>query len=175
MERDLFRFSLQTITSCKTCNRCTITNESHYLLPLELDLKGKNFLEKLADLVTVELDCDSRGCTSKLSWRSENIVEVASVFVLQIKRFETFHGISRKLHTVFAHEQKIHVAECDFLLHAVVLHRGTTLSEGHYSAFAFRFGKWWLCSDMKIMSVSESAVLKPSKESYLLFYKRVGL
>ena len=85
------------------------------------------------------------------------------------------HGISRKLHTVFAHEQKIHVAECDFLLHAVVLHRGTTLSEGHYSVFAFRFGKWWLCSDMKIMSVSESAVLKPSKESYLLFYKRVGL
>lgn len=57
-----------------------------------------------------------------------------------------------------------------YLLYAVIVHEGNTLSKGHYICF-IKCGtkKWFKCSDESVEEVSQDTVR--NQKAYMLFYK----
>ncbi len=149
------------------CRHESFRHEGQYFFSFEIDpddpLAGTNFVEKMEADVSVELRCKDP-CTSSRHTRTERIRNPPRFFVLQLKRFASSDGVTRKLNTVVRHKRDIRISEKDFTLCGLVLHLGEETNAGHYVAFVLRFGKWWLCDDAKSLLVGSPSDIRRSLE-----------
>lgn len=62
-----------------------------------------------------------------------------------------------------------------FELYAVIMHRGTSATSGHYVAYVKQNNQWYLCNDMQITSVTDiqKFVTKIEANGYILFYRKI--
>lgn len=58
---------------------------------------------------------------------------------------------------------------CDGFVH----HRGTSHSCGHFVAYIFREGSWWLVNDTKVSQVSQDEVMRKLRTAYIVHYEKV--
>lgn len=57
-----------------------------------------------------------------------------------------------------------------YKLKALLLHRGTSTSTGHYQAIVWDDGTWLRCSDDVVSAVSTEEALAPSSDIYMCIY-----
>ncbi|XP_071134144.1 uncharacterized protein [Mytilus edulis] len=56
-------------------------------------------------------------------------------------------------------------------LYGVIVHKGNTLSNGHYYAFILFGSQWYLVDDMRVKQVTIQSLQNIDGQPYLLFYR----
>uniref|UniRef100_A0A672RC61 Ubiquitin carboxyl-terminal hydrolase n=1 Tax=Sinocyclocheilus grahami TaxID=75366 RepID=A0A672RC61_SINGR len=121
--------------------------------------------------------CKKRQKSTKKFW----IQKLPKVLCLHLKRFhwtaflrnkiDTYvefpmHGLDMK--SFLLEPENSLPARCLYDLAAVVVHHGSGIGSGHYTAYGLHEGRWYHFNDSTVTLVSEEAVLKA--KAYILFY-----
>ncbi|PIN25571.1 Ubiquitin carboxyl-terminal hydrolase [Handroanthus impetiginosus] len=175
---------------CCNCNHCSDTYEPSIDLSLEIkdasdlltSLKSFTKVEKIEDQET-RYTCEN--CKEQVSIEKQlSFDQAPSVAAFHLKRFEADGSLVQKIdkHVAFPLDLdllpftstgKINEAELKYVLYAIVVHDGLTLSSGHYYSFIRLCPNLWCkFDDSKVMLVCEEYVL--SQEAYILFYAKEG-
>uniref|UniRef100_A0A671NCY0 Ubiquitin carboxyl-terminal hydrolase n=1 Tax=Sinocyclocheilus anshuiensis TaxID=1608454 RepID=A0A671NCY0_9TELE len=121
--------------------------------------------------------CKKRQKSTKKFW----IQKLPKVLCLHLKRFHWTAFLRNKIDTYvkfpmhgldmksFLLEPENSLPErCLYDLAAVVVHHGSGIGSGHYTAYGLHEGRWYHFNDSTVTLVSEEAVLKA--KAYILFY-----
>ncbi|XP_059402297.1 ubiquitin carboxyl-terminal hydrolase 3-like [Carassius carassius] len=121
--------------------------------------------------------CKKRQKSTKKFW----IQQLPKVLCLHLKRFHWTAFLRNKIDTYvefpmrgldmksFLLEPENSLPErCLYDLAAVVVHHGSSIGSGHYTAYGLHEGRWCHFNDSTVTLVSEEAVLKA--KAYILFY-----
>lgn len=121
--------------------------------------------------------CKKRQKSTKKFW----IQKLPKVLCLHLKRFHWTAFLRNKVDTYVEFpmcglDMKSYLLEpenslperCLYDLAAVVVHHGSGIGSGHYTAYGRHEGQWYLFNDSTVTLVSEEAVLKA--KAYILFY-----
>uniref|UniRef100_A0A671T204 Ubiquitin carboxyl-terminal hydrolase n=1 Tax=Sinocyclocheilus anshuiensis TaxID=1608454 RepID=A0A671T204_9TELE len=121
--------------------------------------------------------CKKRQKSTKKFW----IQKLPKVLCLHLKRFHWTAFLRNKIDTYVEFpkrglDMKSYLLEpenslperCLYDLSAVVVHHGSGISSGHYTAYGLHEGQWYHFNDSTVTLVSEEAVLKA--KAYILFY-----
>jgi ubiquitin C-terminal hydrolase len=118
-------------------------------------------------------------------FEGNHILKLPKTLILSLNRFiignniETQEKRSLKIfHPIkipFTLEMDKFILEKDNILYdlfAVVVHRGTTATSGHYVAYVKSDNQWYLCNDMDVNKVTNKTVhTEINKDGYILFYE----
>ncbi|KTG45449.1 hypothetical protein cypCar_00008252 [Cyprinus carpio] len=138
-------------------------------------------LNDLEELDETELymchKCKKRQKSTKKFW----IQKLPKVLCLHLKRFHWTAFLRNKIDTYVEFpmrglDMKSYLLEpenslperCLYDLAAVVVHHGSGIGSGHYTAYGLHEGQWYHFNDSTVTLVSEEAVLKA--KAYILFY-----
>uniref|UniRef100_A0A672MSA0 Ubiquitin carboxyl-terminal hydrolase n=1 Tax=Sinocyclocheilus grahami TaxID=75366 RepID=A0A672MSA0_SINGR len=121
--------------------------------------------------------CKKRQKSTKKFW----IQKLPKVLCLHLKRFHWTAFLRNKIDTYVEFpkrglDMKSYLLEpenslperCLYDLSAVVVHHGSGIGSGHYTAYGLHEGQWYHFNDSTVTLVSEEAVLKA--KAYILFY-----
>ncbi|RXN03871.1 ubiquitin carboxyl-terminal hydrolase 3 [Labeo rohita] len=127
--------------------------------------------------------CKKRQKSTKKFW----IQKLPTVLCLHLKRFHWTAFLRNKIDTYVEFpmcglDMKSYLLElcnspqpenslpekCLYDLAAVVVHHGSGIGSGHYTAYGLHEGRWYHFNDSTVTLVSEEAVLKA--KAYILFY-----
>uniref|UniRef100_A0A8C1BST8 Ubiquitin carboxyl-terminal hydrolase n=1 Tax=Cyprinus carpio carpio TaxID=630221 RepID=A0A8C1BST8_CYPCA len=121
--------------------------------------------------------CKKRQKSTKKFW----IQKLPKVLCLHLKRFHWTAFLRNKIDTYVEFpmrglDMKSYLLEpenslperCLYDLAAVVVHHGSGIGSGHYTAYGLHEGQWYHFNDSTVTLVSEEAVLKA--KAYILFY-----
>uniref|UniRef100_A0A673IUH8 Ubiquitin carboxyl-terminal hydrolase n=1 Tax=Sinocyclocheilus rhinocerous TaxID=307959 RepID=A0A673IUH8_9TELE len=121
--------------------------------------------------------CKKRQKSTKKFW----IQKLPKVLCLHLKRFHWTAFLRNKIDTYVEFpkrglDMKSYLLEpenslperCLYDLAAVVVHHGSGIGSGHYTAYGLHEGRWYHFNDSTVTLVSEEAVLKA--KAYILFY-----
>uniref|UniRef100_A0A8C2EDB1 Ubiquitin carboxyl-terminal hydrolase n=1 Tax=Cyprinus carpio TaxID=7962 RepID=A0A8C2EDB1_CYPCA len=121
--------------------------------------------------------CKTRQKSTKKFW----IQKLPKVLCLHLKRFHWTAFLRNKIDTYvefpmrgldmksFLLEPENSLLEnCLYDLAAVVVHHGSSIGSGHYTAYGLHEHRWYHFNDSTVTLVSEEAVLKA--KAYILFY-----
>uniref|UniRef100_A0A8C1KGQ0 Ubiquitin carboxyl-terminal hydrolase n=1 Tax=Cyprinus carpio TaxID=7962 RepID=A0A8C1KGQ0_CYPCA len=121
--------------------------------------------------------CKTRQKSTKKFW----IQKLPKVLCLHLKRFHWTAFLRNKIDTYvefpmrgldmksFLLEPENSLLEnCLYDLAAVVVHHGSSIGSGHYTAYGLHERRWYHFNDSTVTLVSEEAVLKA--KAYILFY-----
>ncbi|XP_051740495.1 ubiquitin carboxyl-terminal hydrolase 3 isoform X2 [Ctenopharyngodon idella] len=121
--------------------------------------------------------CKKRQKSTKKFW----IQKLPKVLCLHLKRFHWTAFLRNKIDTYVEFpmrglDMKSYLLEpenslpetCLYDLAAVVVHHGSGIGSGHYTAYGRHEGRWYHFNDSTVTLVSEEAVLKA--KAYILFY-----
>jgi len=190
---NMFDGTLESAVTCQTCNNVSTTRDRYMDLSLDISDSKVNSLETaLAKFTEVEsLSCDnlvdcSRCKTRRMVTKGLTLASSPSVLCLHLKRFDyDRYGRLRRLSKKVKFEEHLDLAPymskrrsksvsgggtLDYTLHAILCHKGSTCTSGHYIAYVRRSNKWWLANDSVVRPVDEKTVL--SQNPYMLFYQR---
>uniref|UniRef100_A0A8C1ZY28 Ubiquitin carboxyl-terminal hydrolase n=1 Tax=Cyprinus carpio TaxID=7962 RepID=A0A8C1ZY28_CYPCA len=119
--------------------------------------------------------CKTRQKSTKKFW----IQKLPKVLCLHLKRFHWTAFLRNKIDTYVEFPMRgldinnktffIFLLEnCLYDLAAVVVHHGSSIGSGHYTAYGLHEHRWYHFNDSTVTLVSEEAVLKA--KAYILFY-----
>lgn len=121
--------------------------------------------------------CKKRQKSTKKFW----VQKLPKVLCLHLKRFHWTAFLRNKIDTYVEFpmrglDMKSYLLEpenslperCLYNLAAVVVHHGSGIGSGHYTAYGRNEGQWYHFNDGTVTTVSEEAVLKA--KAYILFY-----
>uniref|UniRef100_A0A8C1ZY42 Ubiquitin carboxyl-terminal hydrolase n=1 Tax=Cyprinus carpio TaxID=7962 RepID=A0A8C1ZY42_CYPCA len=110
--------------------------------------------------------CKTRQKSTKKFW----IQKLPKVLCLHLKRFHWTAFLRNKIDTYLLYmiSHFILLENCLYDLAAVVVHHGSSIGSGHYTAYGLHEHRWYHFNDSTVTLVSEEAVLKA--KAYILFY-----
>ncbi|KAL3630133.1 Ubiquitin carboxyl-terminal hydrolase 26 [Castilleja foliolosa] len=172
--QDLFRGSVSHVTRCSKCgNESEASSKIEDFYELELNIKGlKSLDESLDDYLSVEeLQGENQYycevCATRAdATRSIKLQSLPNVLNFQLKRcvFLPNTTTKKKITSVFCFPGELNMAqrlsECSQLelvydLAAVLIHKGSAVSSGHYTAH-IRYensGEWWEFDDERVSNL----------------------
>lgn len=118
------------------------------------------------DLNRSETKCDQCGKISKVRVKREFLLS-PKILNIHLSRFHSF----RKINDQCIINQRLSVG--DYYYHPIgfICHIGTTLDNGHYTAYAKVLSRWYLFDDT---SVTETNLDETNKRAaYIIFYSRI--
>ncbi|KAK4420312.1 Ubiquitin carboxyl-terminal hydrolase 20 [Sesamum alatum] len=175
---------------CCSCGHFSDTYEASIDLSLEIEdaddlltaLQSFTKVEKIEDPET-KFTCEK--CKEQVSIEKQlSFDQAPSVATFHLKRFKNDGCLVQKIdkHVAFPLELDLvpftgggekNDAELKYVLHAVVVHIGSTSTSGHYYCFIrLSPDMWCKFDDSKVVLVHEDFVL--SQEAYILFYAKKG-
>ncbi|GMH90998.1 hypothetical protein TL16_g11930 [Triparma laevis f. inornata] len=190
---NLFDGTLESSVTCQTCSNVSLTKDRYMDLSLDISDSKVNSLETALEKFTeVEtLSCDnlvdcSKCKTRRMVTKGLTLGSSPSVLCLHLKRFDyDRHGRLCRLSKKVQFGEHLNLqpymskgrsrkdnqkSSADYRLYAILCHKGSTCTSGHYIAYVRRSNKWWLANDSIVRPVDESVVL--SQNPYMIFYQR---
>jgi ubiquitin C-terminal hydrolase len=176
----LFTGLQQSLLICKKCNLTSPKDDIITVWNLEIGVQTtvKAAFEatlKLENLPAGDFSCVD--CKEKTSHeKSITIVEPSPVLVLHLKRFScTESGKSKKIINKLEFDETLAVVvqnvTYEYSLYSFVVHRGPTMTRGHYYTF-FKIGEQWIKADDKPPSLTNVTWKQCANEqAYLLLYE----
>ena len=186
---NIFEGNIQSTLSCQHCSHSSIKTDPFRILSLSFPA-GNNeqrpynvrYMHDLSnlldDFISPEIvsgydctHCRDRNSTEKIL----HILSTPKVLVVQLKRFSGLNKIEDfvkfplqlRLKYISAGNEEHHF----YNITGVVLHKGATISSGHYIAYVLADGVWIEADDSITQEVSWENV--SNKNVYLLFYVRL--
>ena len=183
----IFGGSLRSRITCKSCG--ATSDKMDPFLDLSLEVARLSSVDHaLAHFTATErLRGDNRykcGKCNKLvdADKKLSIDRAPPVLVVQLKRFDGLHH-GGKITNHVAYGEKLDLlpfvsdrtqGDVSYSLHAVLVHRGSTVHSGHYYCFVKApNGIWHAMNDADVHRVSLDAV--KNQQAYMLFYSRNGV
>ncbi|GAB5588363.1 Ubiquitin carboxyl-terminal hydrolase 3 [Umbelopsis nana] len=195
----LFRGLLLNKISCKNCGYTTRKEEPFFDLSLDLPdhvamyqrrtrsqqkLNVCSLMDCIKDFTKIteleEFEC--KKCKGKCTKQSF-LMQLPQVLCLHIKRFGMLASHRPKACKLTSHVsfpvddlvlEPIGAEEqVSYDLSAAVVHRGNTLSSGHYLTYGRNDGRWFRFDDNRATEVSRETL--SDDQVYMLFYERVGI
>merc|ERR550534_2395281 len=179
----LFQGCLQSIIKCLSCGTLSKSESaSSDERDNAVSMKSYSLEELLRSFTEIEslsgenlYECDY--CEAKvLATKQFKISSAPNTLIVHIKRF--FHkGNGGKLENFVRFKREFSLANAcvsknscsSYYIRAIVVHRGATLSSGHYVAYARTIAKPWVEFDDKKCTVVTWDFVK-KQNAYLLFY-----
>ncbi|KAJ2955270.1 hypothetical protein NQZ79_g8708 [Umbelopsis isabellina] len=194
---ELFRGLLLNKITCKDCGYTTRKEEPFFDLSLDLPehtamysrrtrSQHKSNVCSLADCIkdfTKVTELDEFQCTKCQGKCTKQtfLMQLPQVLCLHIKRFGMVASKRPKACKLTAHVsfpvdgldlESIGSDPANYELSAAVVHRGNTLSSGHYLTYGRNDGRWFRFDDNRATEVSRETLA--DDEVYMLFYELVG-
>jgi len=198
----LFQGCLESIIKCLGCGNVSTSEETFWTLPVDLvskinsqsntptseegiSNKSYNLKDLLSSFAQIEsltgenlYECNK--CNAKVvATKQFKISSSPNTLIVQIKRF--FHNdMSGKLDNFVKFEKELclnnvtisRTIPSHYYIRAIVVHRGNSVSSGHYVAYARTRTKPWVeFDDTKCTFVDWNFVRR--QQAYLLFYDQV--
>ncbi|XP_033903475.1 ubiquitin carboxyl-terminal hydrolase 3 [Acipenser ruthenus] len=159
-------------------NKRTKNQESGPICTLRDCLRSFTDLEELDETELYMCHkCKKRQKSTKKFW----IQKLPKVFCLHLKRFHWTAYLRNKVDTYVEFplrglDMKCYLLEpensgpesCLYELAAVVVHHGSGVGSGHYTAYATHEGRWYHFNDSTVTLTDEETVVKA--KAYILFY-----
>ena len=168
--RDTFYGSMKCVVTCTVCKRTKVSIEEFNSLSVDTKTSVTEGIQTLLNESSFTQNCD--WCSESTLHTSQSAIwNQPAITVIYINRFnQVDNGNTTKNDSV---------VHCDPLLSApgfvgrlvgVVLHKGTTVSSGHYTSLVFSGHCWYSCNDSHVAAIKDISTIFHSKEAYLLFY-----
>ena len=140
-------------------------------LDTKLDLK--DCLRAFANSETSDWFC-ARCQVARAAHKTLRVVRAPHTLIVSLKRFLFFGNKSHKIKDEISFHETLDLTllleeKLEYRLRAVVLHSGSSVSSGHYSAFVRDGHQWLLCNDD---AVSAEEPAEGDSRAYILFYSR---
>ncbi|VDI31934.1 ubiquitin carboxyl-terminal hydrolase 36/42 [Mytilus galloprovincialis] len=177
-EKRLFYGQEKSVLICNSCQAVSSTKAafSSFSLPIE---KHQNIAEAIGGYFKseqVERKCDFCKTTATAT-KKITLEEIPKNIVIQLQRFgSTRRKVMKKIDIhleiylrKYVEENK--VIEDKAKLYGVIVHKGNTLSNGHYYAFILFGSQWYLVDDMRVKQVTIQSLQNIDGQPYLLFYR----
>ncbi|KAG2390003.1 Ubiquitin carboxyl-terminal hydrolase [Vigna angularis] len=172
--QDLFRGSVSHVTTCSQCGR---ESEASYKMEdfygIELNIKGLQCLDESLDdyLAVEELHGDNQyfcgSCKTRVdATHSIKLCTLPDVLNFQLKRYVFLpqNTMKKKVTSAFLFPAKLDMSvrlsepsqnELIYDLSAVLIHKGTAVSSGHYIAHIKdeNTGQWWEFDDEEVTNL----------------------
>jgi ubiquitin C-terminal hydrolase len=187
----LFDGLLESVVTCQTCYRTSVTRDRYMDLSLDIQSKDISSLYQALDYFTKTelIDEDNqvycaRCKTKRIVSKGMRLATAPSVLVCQLKRFSfDFIGRTTRISKFVQYPEKLDIG--DFMSRAnkgkprpyelvgVLVHTGTRCDRGHYLAYVKCDSDWFRCSDELVTKVSIEEVHR--QQAYILFYEVEGM
>ncbi|XP_066272006.1 uncharacterized protein [Branchiostoma lanceolatum] len=160
-----------------TCNDCTMVSKMRKKGPIHvstnicenavLAISGLLHLHLLSDrCIWSDLPCQTEGHAGNLC---KEMTSQGCLLVVVLLRYDitTRSKDSRPVHI----EEQLEIKRQDYRLVAILCHIGE-LNSGHYIAYTFRSGQWYICDDRTVDKCRKIQNEITATNSYIFFYKR---
>lgn len=173
---------LRNNLACAKCGELKQHIEYYKILPISLssnDVTGKSIQEVInGDFgnwnMSQDINCHSCSSLQKF-YSSRTLDSTPKNIFLWLKRFEMGKKRCDKIHL----QTKIYMKMCSnelkqYILKAIIVHRGSSLSSGHYICYIKNGFIWICCDDEKIKRIKYSMMKEDvEKNGYLFLFSRL--
>ena len=165
--RFLFRFLVEKTSSCKKCNKQSISEE--YFEEISIKIQSHNSINKMINEywhTKLQKFCSS--CKEDTNHiMNTKITHHPRILMIILARFD---NTLQKVNLPIAIDTSITIFGREFSLMSIINHHGNSQKSGHYTA-TLKYNSWWTADDHRIQPFSLSC-LANSTTSYLVFYKQ---
>jgi ubiquitin C-terminal hydrolase len=179
----VFGGNLRSRVTCSVCKSASDCFDPYMDISLDITRSTNSVLDCLKKFTEIELlganSYSCKVCCKKvLATKQFTIETIPHSLTLHLKRFDSFQ---RKLHRRVSFPVELDMshylsdisAPLVYQLYSVVVHSGSTLTNGHYYSYQKApSGVWFRTDDESVSRVKMEAVLQEASGAYLLMYSR---
>lgn len=155
---------------CQVCQHTTQVMEEFNGLTVKANGSVTNGIEGILDTDNITRTCPICGCLTLHSVYT-GICQQPYITIVCVNRFQqsSSSGFTKNGSMVYC-DPYISMPPVAGTLVGLVLHKGTTLTSGHYTAMVKANNKWYHCNDNHVTVIADIHNHLHSNEVYLLFY-----
>lgn len=164
----------QYLPLLQQCNNGQLLKRQEFYIPLLLTPNdSKSFQEQFNAFFSERVEDSNTQMTKWFSSTPEG-------FLVQAKRFwRKEDGTESKIEREIDFPMDLTLSEsqcfdlaCSYTSDSFIVHHGSTIRKGHYTAYFRRDGEWWHADDTRVTSVRDEEVEEALKTAYIVHYQQ---